>query len=458
MLKPFLKIWLFSALLLLLTVAGKAQSLTTVQDNAITLAAGIVPFTGKICFTSPDMVYGGVTYTANTQPSCVTVVAGSFPATQFVPNGLPGVTQAGESDFYTAIYRTNTDTFIKSEMWVVPPTTTSLSIYQVRKNTLAPTLGYILNVKGDDVGCCDVNGFATRIPIGADGTVKVADSTSSYGWSWKTVSGGGLSFTPLNPANNLSDVVNRVTALANLGAQSALGFTPLRPSNNLSDVVNSSSARANLGSEGTVNKDVPSGYAGLDGAGFLKTAEFPVLNANVGACGDSTHFPVPVFNSNGVATGCSTVAVSGSGSSVAAPNYSQTFTAVTSVNLTHNLGTKNVVLACFDSSGNNFEVGGWSVAQTSPFVVAVTFSQATTGYCNVAGGSAPHYVAAFTAQTTVTVSGSTHGLGTSNIGSQCYDTSTPANKVEPNAFSVDPSSFNVVINFSVAQSGKCVLM
>lgn len=56
-----------------------------------------------------------------------------------------------------------------------------------------------------------------------------------------------LGFTPLKPANNLSDVASPATALANLGGAAALGFTPLRPANNLNDVASPATALANLG-------------------------------------------------------------------------------------------------------------------------------------------------------------------------------------------------------------------
>jgi hypothetical protein len=66
------------------------------------------------------------------------------------------------------------------------------------------------------------------------------------------------------------------------------------------------------------------------------------------------------------------------------------------------------------------------------------------------------YSVSFTAQTTVTISGATHGLGTSNLMVQCWDAETPAHLVEGDV-SLDPSSFDVVISFAIPQDGKCVV-
>lgn len=69
-----------------------------------------------------------------------------------------------------------------------------------------------------------------------------------------------------------------------------------------------------------------------------------------------------------------------------APNYSQSFTAQTSVTLTHNAGTTNVLVSCYNSS--NVEIIPQSVTLTSANVVDVTFATAQTGKCvvNSSGG------------------------------------------------------------------------
>jgi hypothetical protein len=68
-----------------------------------------------------------------------------------------------------------------------------------------------------------------------------------------------------------------------------------------------------------------------------------------------------------------------------------------------------------------------------------------------------NYLAVFTSQTSISVPGATHGLGTSNLLVQCYDNATPANLVEPSLITVDPNSYNVTVVFATAETGRCVI-
>ena len=58
-------------------------------------------------------------------------------------------------------------------------------------------------------------------------------------------------------------------------------------------------------------------------------------------------------------------------------SYSTTFTSVSSVSVTHSLGTKNVMVMCYDSSDEMF----WpaTIKTTSTSVVDITFTTARTG-------------------------------------------------------------------------------
>ena len=64
------------------------------------------------------------------------------------------------------------------------------------------------------------------------------------------------------------------------------------------------------------------------------------------------------------------------------------------------------------------------------------------------------YAANFTLQTTLTIPGTTHQLGTSDLAIFVKDASSPRGVVIPNTITIDDSSFNVVITFLQAQSGR----
>jgi hypothetical protein len=69
-----------------------------------------------------------------------------------------------------------------------------------------------------------------------------------------------------------------------------------------------------------------------------------------------------------------------------------------------------------------------------------------------------NYSKAFFSATNITILGSEHSLATSNLIVACYDnTTTPLRRVEPDSVTVDPTTYNVVVNFSQPQSGACVV-
>jgi len=67
------------------------------------------------------------------------------------------------------------------------------------------------------------------------------------------------------------------------------------------------------------------------------------------------------------------------------------------------------------------------------------------------------YTAVFSDALTVSVPGSIHRLGTEDITVTCFDTATPPNLVEPDGWSVDPATYDITINFTGTQTGRCVL-
>jgi len=68
-----------------------------------------------------------------------------------------------------------------------------------------------------------------------------------------------------------------------------------------------------------------------------------------------------------------------------------------------------------------------------------------------------NYSASFLSQTTVTIPGATHQMGTASLIVECYDNATPANHVEPSAITVNPSSYDVIVVFGQSRSGRCVI-
>jgi hypothetical protein len=140
-----------------------------------------------------------------------------------------------------------------------------------------------------------------------------------------------------------------------------------------------------------------------------------------------------------------------------APNYSQSFTSQTSVTMTHNLGTSNVVVECYDAGNNGVSYATFTVTDLNH--VTVTFFTPQTGRCvvNGFGGQAINrFATAFTSQTSVAITAATHNLGSGDLAVTCYDAGSPKTRVEPDRVQVDAAN-NVTITFFTAQSGRCIL-
>src|SRR5438067_13602817 len=87
-----------------------------------------------------------------------------------------------------------------------------------------------------------------------------------------------------------------------------------------------------------------------------------------------------------------------------APNYSQAFTAQTTVSLTHNLGTANVMVECFDASNVQVQYANYTIADLNS--ITVTFFAPQSGRCVVNGFGGPsvvRFASVFTAQTSILV-------------------------------------------------------
>lgn len=69
----------------------------------------------------------------------------------------------------------------------------------------------------------------------------------------------------------------------------------------------------------------------------------------------------------------------------------------------------------------------------------------------------PNFGASFSSVLTTTITGATHLMGTKNLVLACFDNSSPARAIIPASWTVDSSTFDVVVNFGVSATGYCVV-
>lgn len=146
---------------------------------------------------------------------------------------------------------------------------------------------------------------------------------------------------------------------------------------------------------------------------------------------------------------------SSSGASpVSAAKYTTSWSGQTSVTVTHNLGTTQVLVQVYDGSGNL--VIPENVQLTSANVVSLTFGAAFTGSVVVIGigatPSAQSYTTSWSAQTSVTV---THNLGTENVFVQVTDAS--GNIVTPEDIDIT-SGTALTLTFGAAFTGSVLVV
>jgi hypothetical protein len=101
------------------------------------------------------------------------------------------------------------------------------------------------------------------------------------------------------------------------------------------------------------------------------------------------------------------------------------------------------------------EIGSLSI-NTTTFDVTLTTTLPMTGTLLLCVGS-PRYAQAFVNQTSVTVPGNVHGLGTANLLHQVYATETDPEAIPAGGLSVHPATFDTVLTFAAPQSGVLLL-
>jgi hypothetical protein len=133
--------------------------------------------------------------------------------------------------------------------------------------------------------------------------------------------------------------------------------------------------------------------------------------------------------------------------------------AFTVLGTTHGLGTADLFWALYTAT-NPAEIVQPDLVTIHPttFDVVVSFQPGTlqSGVLVLSPGRT-HFAQSFTNQTTVTIPGATHGLGTAEVLYQLYDAATPRNSLPPGSLQIDPSTFAVVLSFAAPQSGRLLL-
>jgi hypothetical protein len=131
------------------------------------------------------------------------------------------------------------------------------------------------------------------------------------------------------------------------------------------------------------------------------------------------------------------------------------------VSNTYQAGAKQLFVPNPSTGGINIQPGG---LPTNPAAGDLAMDAGDANKLKLFDGSAwntvvaaANYVAAFTAQTMVSIPGSAHKFGSMGLIVECFDNSTPALKVEANNVSVDPVTFDVTVNFASPQTGRCAI-
>lgn len=123
----------------------------------------------------------------------------------------------------------------------------------------------------------------------------------------------------------------------------------------------------------------------------------------------------------------------------------------------HELGTSAILFQVYDSATPGASIQPSSITvHPSTFDVVLTFAFPQSGMA-VLGATAPQYATTFSNQTTLTIPGATHALGTGRLLWQLYDGASPRNVMQPSTLTIDQSTFAVVVSFAFPQSGTLVL-
>lgn len=135
--------------------------------------------------------------------------------------------------------------------------------------------------------------------------------------------------------------------------------------------------------------------------------------------------------------------------------HATSFTSATTVTVTgstHQLGTADLSVLVYSAGGAQVIPGAVSV-NPSTFDVIVTFIEAQTG--RVVLTKMQSAAVSFTGQTSVVITGATHGLLTTNLTPTCFDSSGAI--FRPGSVTVNSSTRDVTFSFISAATGRCIV-
>ena len=136
--------------------------------------------------------------------------------------------------------------------------------------------------------------------------------------------------------------------------------------------------------------------------------------------------------------------------------FVESFTAQTTVTVTHNLGDVNPLVQVYDS--NNEQITPNVIDVIDGNNVQVDFSSSTTGFITVHGGigidigTTAYYSQAFTSQTSVVVA---HGLGQQYVQVQVFNSSNEL--IIPDTVTLTDTD-NLTVTFAGSETGKVVVV
>jgi hypothetical protein len=125
----------------------------------------------------------------------------------------------------------------------------------------------------------------------------------------------------------------------------------------------------------------------------------------------------------------------------------------------------STIQSCVNAAAKNPRAAVWIPAfysgtdtYTNPSNVPIFDMRGAGSISFGSSGTAAFYATTFSNQTSVTVLGSTHNLGTADLSVTVWNSATGTrSQIIPNTVQVDSTTFNVTVTFVQSQSGRIVI-